>query len=323
MKVPGSVRDAFQQCMERREGMKERVDALLISRKHPRWHYESRYKALDSFALKLETGRVSDPLHLEDFFGCTLVVENQGRVEEAEKLVGSLFETKRRRPKVADRTWKRPTDFSFDDLRLYVQWRDDPAQPAAPFSGITFEVQVKTFLQHAWGIATHDLVYKSDRYSWPLQRVAYEVKAMLEHAEVSISRAEDLATTSQLNTTSAEFAALQDVVDFLSRHWPPQALPSDRCRLADTISGLLRRLGIALPLLETCLQAETAAGRGAHSLDLSPFGILVQALLNQRPDVFERLRRKDPTDRFCVFVPREIEGAEQLAARAPSRVVTL
>lgn len=306
-----------------RAGMQERVDTLVRTRKPQRWHYESRTKELVSFALKLETGRVLAPLHLEDFFACTLVVENHRAVAAARTLVEELFEIKHTKPPQPRRTWKKPSDFAFDDLRMYVQWRDDPALPKVPFAGITFEVQIKTFLQHAWGIATHDLVYKADRFSWPLRRVAYEIKAMLEHAEVSIACAEELAATDILGLETEESVRNQSIITFFESHWPAAALPDDRVRLAGTVAALLHRLEIGLPMLEACLVAETAAGRGTATLNLSPYGVVVQSLLYQRPEVFDKLTSKRPPDDFRVFLPREIEGRDGVAIKAPTRVVAL
>src|SRR6185295_542993 len=77
-------------------------------------------------------------------------------------------------------------EFSFDDLRLYTKWKPDVTLPTPTFAGVVFELQIKTFLQHAWSIATHDLIYKTDSISWPKERVAFEIKAMLEHAENAI-----------------------------------------------------------------------------------------------------------------------------------------
>ena len=322
MKVPGSVRDAYEQCHELQDALKERVDGLLRAQKQPRWHYESRVKDLESYALKLETGRVADPLALEDFFACTLVVENHKAVADARALVEEHFLVQTIRPPRAGKTSKRPSDFPFDDLRMYVRWRQDPATPKVPFTNITFEVQIKTFLQHAWGIATHDLVYKADRFSWPLERVAYQIKAMLEHAEVSISRAEDLAQTEILNLDTREFERRQEIIVCLQRHFADAALPPHRARLARTVDELLEGLAIDLTVLENAVTTETALGRGTATLNLSPYGILVQSLLNQQPDLFDKLGGKS-RDAFRLFLPREIEGRDQVIAKARDRVVVL
>ena len=68
-------------------------------------------------------------------------------------------------------------------------------------------MQVKTFLQHAWGIATHDLIYKTDDVSWSRQRIAYQIKAMLEHAEMSIQEAGRLAEAVALSKTQHDSEA--------------------------------------------------------------------------------------------------------------------
>ena len=47
--------------------LKKRVDILINDIKKPHWHYFSRIKNLESYALKMETGRFNVD-HLEDFF---------------------------------------------------------------------------------------------------------------------------------------------------------------------------------------------------------------------------------------------------------------
>jgi ppGpp synthetase/RelA/SpoT-type nucleotidyltranferase len=90
------------------------------------------------------------------------------------------------------------TLFRLIDLRLYVTLPDSPALPPTDLSDVVFEVQIKTFLQHAWSIATHDLLYKTDAVNWSKERIAYQIKARREHAEISIQEAEDLATSAAL-----------------------------------------------------------------------------------------------------------------------------
>ena len=190
MKVPASVRALFEAQRDANDKLREAVKDLLKPRLQPYWHYVDRVKTEESFALKIESGRFGDPARLEDFFACTIVVRNHSEIPEAEKLVLEIFSLHERRPPSSVLTKKYSSSFAFDDLRLYVKYIEDPALPPKGLKDIPFEVQVKTFLQHAWSIATHDLIYKTDSVSWPKERIAFQVRAMLEHVEISITEAE-------------------------------------------------------------------------------------------------------------------------------------
>lgn len=232
MKVPASVRRLFDDQREKNERLKEQIDKRIAGFKRPRWHYESRVKELPSFALKLESGRFLHPDALEDFFACTLVVANMTEVAEAEQLLVENFTVVERRPPDAASTHKAPDAFPFDDLRLYVTLPENPALPPNDLTGTRFEVQIKTFLQHAWSIATHDLVYKSDDANWSKERIAFQTKAMLEHAEVSIQEAEALAGCSTLAREDKATKQTKAAIALLKRQWPADELPTDVRRLA-------------------------------------------------------------------------------------------
>jgi len=314
MKVPKSIRDAYRDQEERYSLLKQWVDDTLQSIKDPRWHYESRVKELESYALKLETGRFDDPYRIEDFFACTLVVENLDSVSRAETLVRGKFRYRERRPRTDGLTAKPSDSFRFDDLRLYVEWKDDRRSRPSGLDGLLFEVQIKTFLQHAWSIATHNLIYKSDEKSWPKERIAFQVKAMLEHAETSIKEARKLAKSTSLKKSDALSHRITATVDLVNRLWPASELPRDRMRLAQNIDNLIGCIGIGLPVLENVLQKETAQGRGVETVNLSPYAIVVQSLLNQEPAKMGAFLC-GPQRQFRVYLNREIEMPPSLGSQ--------
>jgi len=306
MKIPNSVRSIYEELLPGYGRLKELVDARLQGLREARWHYESRLKQPQSFALKLETGRVSNAKEMEDFLACSLVVENRAALARAEKLVAGAFAVQLRRPQLDDFTHKKSDAFPFDDLRLYVRWRDDLVVRPTGFAGCLFEIQIKTFLQHAWTIATHDLIYKNAAKSWGKERIAYQIKAMLEHAEIAIQEAEVLSATALLNKTDSETRDIGEILALLDATWPPEMLPDDKTRLAINIHTLLRGLRFTKDELGTVLQEEADQGRGKHTLNLSPFCIVVQSLLNRAPErMLEFLQSERAKTKL--MIPQEIQ----------------
>ena len=99
MKIVYSVTKIYQEQIGIYQKLFEDVNRLLNSIKSSRWHYESRIKGLESYALKLETGRFVEPNRLEDFFACMLVVENTLEIKKAINLLKPHISIKERRPK--------------------------------------------------------------------------------------------------------------------------------------------------------------------------------------------------------------------------------
>ena len=311
MKVPLSIRRLYDEQHEGNARLKEFVDERLKRLKRDRWHYESRLKLPESFALKVESGRFPTPEALEDFFACTLVVANGKEIQEAERFIRNHFTVHERRPPHDRSTPKEPNAFPFDDLRLYVRLQDDPALPPREFAGILFEIQVKTFLQHAWGIATHDLIYKTDEANWSKQRIAFQIKAMLEHAEVSIQEAEGLAKSQALAKTNHTTRTLQRIIALLRALWSEQDLPTDVRLLAENIQALATAVKVDVKQLRAILERQQQQGKGPLTRNLSPYGVVVQSLLSECPDQFmvllsaANVRRK-------VVIPAEIEWPIEL-----------
>jgi hypothetical protein len=242
---------------------------------------------MESFTLKVESGRVKNPSELEDFFASTMVVRNSLEVSAAEQTIKSLFDFEYRKPRKDTETHKRPETFTFDDLRLYLRWKDDPSLPPTGLTGTLFEVQIKTFLQHAWSIATHELTYKTNDVNWSTQRIAFQIKAMLEHAELSIQEAAELSKSAALSKSDPFTTTLKEFIEVVTVLWPSNELPNDVRRLAENIMELAGMVKLDANHFKEFMEVEAAAGRGPRILNLSPYGSVIQSLIDQKPSEFE------------------------------------
>ncbi len=305
MKIGQYLRDLYASQAELYGRLQAKVDDFMEQNKDPNWHYIGRLKGIESYALKIETGRTK-PDDFEDFFACTLVVENLGSMAKAERLVKRRFKLKERRPETNTTTTKPSDSFRFDDTRLYVRWRDNKESRPTGLNGLIFEVQIKTFLAHAWSVATHDLTYKTDEKSWPKERIAFQIKAMLEHAEVSIDEAKKLAKTPSLNKTNEVYRRISEIIDVVNDLWPAEALPEDRKRLAENIDHLVKGLGITLARLQEIIVEETKAGRGTNITSLSPYCTIIQSLIKHEPDKIFGYLDGSPKD-FKIYMSCELE----------------
>jgi len=322
MKIPLSIRQFYDEQKDLYSHLKKRVDDRIISLKDAKWHYESRIKSQESYTLKLETGRFKNPRKLEDYFACTIVVENIKAVAEAEIFVTQEFVKQERRPKQDCFTHKRSDSFPFDDLRIYVKWKDDPTLPPSGLCDLIFEIQIKTFLQHAWSIATHDFIYKNDDVNWGKERIAYQIKAMLEHAELSILEADKIASSSVLEKTNKETNELSDIVNILKECWDSKGLPSDIVRLSRNVMSLIHAIGINSTKLKEVIVKETEIGKGTNILSLSPYGIILQSLLNSEEGLMCQCLTADET-KFKMLMTKELELPKTLPLEKLKNVIII
>jgi len=288
VKIAIPLRTTYSQVERHFRRLAREVNDTLKPRVEERdWFFSSRVKAEESFALKVETGRVPEPASMEDFFACTIIVQTSTQIAEAEDLVYSLYDPSSRKPKLDSSTHKAPYSFEFDDLRLYVLQRDQRNGREEDLIGLMFEIQIKTILQHAWSIATHDLIYKSDTSSWPLQRIAYQAKAMLEHAEVTIAEAESMSSTPSLAKSDRKTQGLLEIITLSKDLWQPEQLPDDVKRLAENLWELLKACDQRPSNLKSIIEAEVSR-IGVLPVDLSPYAFTIQALINNWSIDFEQ-----------------------------------
>lgn len=300
MKIVYSLREAYKERKPLYNKLKNEVDNAIEILKDSQWHYESRVKSEESFALKAETGFHNSIIKLEDFFAGWIVVENINALKDAETRLKNKFTLVERRPKNPKFTSKDPTSFVFDDIRLYLKIKTDEMLPAKVTDDIVFEIQIKTFLQHAWSIATHDLIYKGSESSWSSTRIAYQVKAMLEHVELSISSAGALSTDHQIQHNKS-YDINNAIINILNEYWGIDFLPKDIIRLSNNIFLLLESANLGCnDLSDICKESQFIGN--SPSVNLSPYLAIAQSVLQYRPDSIDKIAESS----FKLFLPPEI-----------------
>jgi ppGpp synthetase/RelA/SpoT-type nucleotidyltranferase len=306
MKIPGSIRDVYNNCKIPYEKLGNIVDDIFEGKTDKSWHYDSRIKSIQSFALKVESGRFFDIQQLEDYFACTIVVENHLKIAHAEKLVKKYFDIVERRPQKDSVAKKSHECFPFDDLRLYVKLKTDSTTKPKGVEHLKFEIQIKTFLQHAWSIATHDMIYKSNEQNWGASRIAFQIKAMLEHAEGTISEASKLADNDYFSKSDKKTQDINDTITVLKSLWKRSDLPINMVSLAKNVNSLLSNINKDIKYLEDVLKAERRKGRGPKIINLSPYTIIVQSLINQDADSILKFSQRN-SRKFKLLIPKEVE----------------
>lgn len=311
MKVPRSIRELHRDLSVKYAPLKRDVDQLLSGRRDSSWHYESRLKDVNSFALKLESGRWKRLSDIDDLFAAVLVVQNLSGIDAAARLVRDEFDVVRRRPRSRDWTNTKAESFPFDDTRFYVRWRSESSVPKPEYDGLMFEIQLRTYLQHAWNVATHDSVYKSQTMEWPKERLAAQVRASLEQAEVVLHEIDTLSQSRVLRRTDTATQRVATVTKLLARRWESHRLPEDIKRLSMNVLGLIDAIGISVSRLREILQEEEAAGRGSRTENLSPYGAIVQSLIRREPSATKRMLCSKDRE-FAIWIPSEIDVPKEM-----------
>ncbi len=227
-----------------------------------------------------------------------------------------------RRPPHATKTWKNADSFPFDDLRLYCARGNDGSRPPEPIDNVIFEVQVKTFLQHAWGIATHDLSYKTEDVRWGKDRIASHLKAAVEFAELSIQQAESLSHSPGLQLEHKPTATTAAIIDICKSMWRQDELPENLRSLAETVRAILGDAGLTVDHLRAALIMAKAAS-GFLPSNLSPYGVILQSLLRSHEAQIDAMLR-DKAKRAQILVTPEVELPLTFMPSAyPDRVVVV
>ena len=283
VKIEASIRRAHSEYYDEYTLIQKEVRELLKGAcEFRQWIFEDRIKSDESYALKLLTGRFNG-YEIDDFYACTIVAPNLKAVVDAIDFVKSSMRVIEEKPGAEIKSW--PTSFGFDSVRLYCKLPNSVTPQ--PYHRLSFEVQVKTLLEHAWAKATHDFSYKGNEISWARERLAAQIKAVLDNVDLSINEMESTANSDFLNKKNPSYEKLREIIARLKVEFDADDSPhiiKDYKRLAEQVEKILRLVGVSLDNLSHALASESSNARGRFTINLSPYSIVLVSLANQMPE---------------------------------------
>ncbi len=262
---------------------------------------QSRTKDSSSAAIKFERKGYADGLDsLTDAVGFRIVVYLESQIDEVERILRDLFEVDeknsidKRRPKTLDAVGYRS---------LHLICRLGPVRKALPeYSDIcelSFEVQIRTILEHTWAEIEHKQNYKSEvALPASLQRRLYVIAGTLELLDREISAIandaeiykkkiqEDTAgyADDSLSIASAETVILKKL---LHLGFEPRPLKMDTSDIWRDIIEELLNFGVeSISDLEDLLDSKYLPDIIATDTENTLFGVIRDLMVISNPDKF-------------------------------------
>ncbi|MEZ4221372.1 MAG: hypothetical protein R3B13_10645 [Polyangiaceae bacterium] len=201
-----------------------------------------RIKTLDSFAEKLETGRVKSWDELDDLYAATVIVPSLRDEARVLELLDNAFERVALRQRSSTRM--PPDVFRFDSPRFIGRLRASPEREGSPLKSTPFEVQIRTAFEHAWSTTTHALSYKADHVDWKRHRLAAALRASVEQIDLAIAgfeRTAEEVLPGQWEESELKRQMLRRFKSlFEARRLPSELRPSAWNRFIDNVYALCR-----------------------------------------------------------------------------------
>lgn len=309
MKISSSISTLYNENVDLYKLLEKEVDKKMSSLIKKTWHYDGRVKEIESFAQKIETCRFDKNEILHDLFACRIVVDNITEIANIRAIIDKNFIIVKALPNSSSITHKKPEEFPFDDLRLYCKWTDNIKRPDEDIiKDLVFEIQIKTYLQHAWSISTHSMIYKGNEVDWRLNRVAFQIKAILEHAELSIGNAEVLSKTELLPKENYEFSKLNKIHKIMMKYWEQESLPKDLTRLVQNIRKILTDCEIDIGEYSVLLNKSINSDKKISIKNLSPYYATLQLLNDYEEDKLIKFIEKNKK----LIYAEELELSERI-----------
>jgi ppGpp synthetase/RelA/SpoT-type nucleotidyltranferase len=245
MIVPATLKNSYLASVPVWEKIQNESDAVLdnIAKRHG-GTYTSRIKPLESAVLKIEKEEYAIPFFdMEDMLAGSIIVPVLSEIIPTKVDVEREFVVDEIRPlQVPD-----PEKFGGAyDLHLILKLKDSPYRIEKGVLNFRFEIQIKTFLQHAWSKAGHDIIYKPKRMSYGLVRIASQVRALLELADNVLANIESAAQL-QIEPDYPKYTNSKRIIEIMEKHWETSRLPADRRRAAGIIQRYMELAKISTP----------------------------------------------------------------------------
>ncbi|MBE5468648.1 hypothetical protein E3G67_000561 [Mycobacteroides abscessus] len=234
-----------------------------------------RPKATPSILQKLHTGRYPTISELYDLAGITVVVLHRRDIRLAIDIVkrSGLQIIKEDIPCID------ATDFRYREPKLYIQPPPDYLSRNSDLSEFLCEVQFTSALQHALNKTTHDFDYKGSSFSWSNFRLVARLRGMLELIDSLIDEIETVSVSQHdIIDIPPRLTHSQSVLEILRTFFPPERMPGDQRRFADTVTSWSMAIGLSPDAVRVVIQS-SADLVNASSLDPSSavLGALIRA----------------------------------------------
>ena len=185
MIVPSTIRRSYAATLPTMRQVQEHVESAVRSFCNDNaYPFTGRLKSLNSVAEKIESGRYQAWTDLDDLYACSIVIPTLDHEEQTLVHLRTAFQQIELRQRGT--TKKDPAIFRFEATRFIGRLRAAPGLPDEAMHRLPFEIQIRSAFEHAWSAATHSLVYKSHDVSWRWQRVAAQLKAMVEQLDALV-----------------------------------------------------------------------------------------------------------------------------------------
>jgi putative GTP pyrophosphokinase len=182
--------DLYQQLLDEAESI---VKKLLVNEKINYFRTEKRVKEFPSWKDKFLEKKYENPDEVLDLAGLRVIGKTLGDVKRIESVVKENF--KILSPGKDDKQEELGRDkIGYISIHYTASLSDNHIQLTEnkKFTGLQFEIQIRTILQHVWADFEHDKIYKSkNELPKDYQRELYLVAAQLETADRQIQHVAD------------------------------------------------------------------------------------------------------------------------------------